>query len=136
MNNPGYKSLGIFDITVTETIIGDWVEDLEGMQAALVNFRFIYGSAGTSVKGYLQTTPDDGVTVCDIACIVFGTASEQKLLNFSALTPKQTQVALTDKTLADDTAVDGILGTKLRLVIVVVGTYAGSTQLVAGATVR
>jgi hypothetical protein len=138
MNNPGYKSLGVFDITGTETIVGDWVEDLEGIESALVNLRFIYGASSGSpgINAYLQTTPDDGDTVCDIANIVFGTSSEQKLLNFSAATPKTTQYAPLNKTLASDTAVDGILGTKLRLVVVAVGTYSGSTQVVAGVTVR
>ena len=136
MNEPGYKSLGVFDITVTETIVGDWIEDLEGMLAALLNIRFIYGSGGTSVKAYLQTTGDDGTTVCDIACVLFNTAGEHRILNFSALTPKLTQVTPTDKTLADDTAIDGILGNKFRLALVVVGIYAGSTQIVAGVNVR
>jgi hypothetical protein len=135
MNNPGYKSLGVFDITITETIVGDWIENLEGMISALVGIRFIYGSSGTSVKAYLQTTSDDGSTACDIACVVFDTVSEHKLLNFTAA-PKLTQVTPTDKALADDTAVDGILGNKFRLAVVVVGTYAGSTQVVAGINAR
>src|ERR1051326_3181050 len=138
MDNPGYKSLGIFDLTTSETITGDWLEDLEGMQGCLVNIRFIYGSSSgsPSVKAYLQTTGDDGTTVCDIASVLFDTASEHRILNFSALTPKTTQYTPTDKAFGDDTAVDGILGNKLRLVLVVIGTYSGSSQVVAGINVR
>lgn len=139
MNNSGYFSLGVFDLTSTETITGDWIEDLEGMLACLIALRFIYGSTGSgspAAKAYIQTTPDNGTTVCDIACVVFGIASEHKVLNFSGLTPKITQVEPTNLTLTDDTAVDGILGNKIRVVVVVTGVYAGSTQLVASLNAR
>lgn len=138
MDNPGYKSLGVFDITTSDTIEGDWVEDLEGALACLVNVRFLYGtsSGSPSVKAYLQTTTDDEATVCDIACVLFEEASEHKILNFSALTPKTSQVTPTNKTLSDDTSVDGIIGNKIRLVVVVVGTYSSSTQVVAGINIR
>lgn len=129
MNSPGIYSLGDFTLTAAGTVTGDWVEDLDGMLSALVSLRLAYGSGGTTVRAYVQVTPDDGTTVCDIACVLFGTAGEHALLNFSALTPKLTQVTPTDGTLADDTAVDGLLGTKMRLKIISTGTYSGSTVL-------
>jgi hypothetical protein len=138
VNNPGYKSLGVFNIGATGTETGDWVENLEGMLSCLFDIRMSYGaSSGTpSVRAYLQTTGDEGTTVCDIACVLFEAASEHKMLNFSALTPKLSQVTPTDASLADDTAVDGILGNKLRLKVVTIGTYSGSTQVIARANVR
>lgn len=136
MDEPGLYSLGDFPVTTAGTQTGDWVENLEGMLAAMVSLRLAYGTGGTSVKAYVQSTPDDGTTVCDIACVVFGTAAEHQLLNFSALTPKLTQITPTDGTLADDTAIDGLLGTKLRLKIVSTGTYGGSTVLSGRLTAR
>jgi hypothetical protein len=136
MDNPGLFSLGDFTITAAGTQNGEWVEDLDGMLACLASLRLACGSGGTTVRAYLQTTPDDGTTVVDIACVLFGTASEQALLNFSALTPKTTQVTPGDAALADDTAIDGILGTKVRLKVVSTGTYAGSTVLSGRITVR
>jgi len=137
MENPGYFAIASFNITTAGTQTGDWTEiDLDGLLALAAQLRLAYGSSGTSVKAYLQTTLDEGTTAIDIACVVFGTASEVAALNFSALTPKTTQVTPTDGTLTDDTAIDGILGTKFRVKIVSVGTYAGSTILTAGGVAR
>lgn len=136
MLNPGEFTLGDFSITAAGTQTGDWVTDLDGMLACLASLRLAYGSGGGEVRAYLQTDIPDG-TVADIACVLFSTASEQKLINFSALTPKLTQMAPTDGTLTDDTAIDGLLGTMLRLKVVVSGTaYAASTLLSARVTVR
>lgn len=136
MLSPGYASLGTFSITTAGTFTGDWADDFEGCLALLVQLRFIYGSGGTSVVAYLQTSVDDGTTPVDIAAVAFGTASENAVLNFSALTPKTTQVTPSDGALTSDTAVDGIVGDRFRVKIVVVGTYAGSTQLVCSAVAR
>ncbi|MER8540250.1 hypothetical protein NKH17_12425 [Mesorhizobium sp. M1334] len=129
MDNPGLYSLGDLAVTVAGTQVGDWITDLEGMLAALANLRLAYGSGGTTIRAYLQTSLDGGTTAVDIACVLFQTASETAVLNFSALTPKLTQVVPTDGALADDTAIDGVLGDRLRLKLVSTGTYAGSTVL-------
>lgn len=135
--NPGRFSLGSFTITAAGTQTGDWTTvDLEGLLSLCAQLRLAYGSGGTTVKAYLQTTLDDGTTPIDIACVVFATASEVAVVNFSALTPKTTQVTPADGTLTDDTAVDGILGDKFRLKVVSTGTYAGSTVLSGSAVAR
>lgn len=122
---------GSSDVTITTagTVVTEWVTGLTGMLGLLVFLRFAWGSGGTSVKVYVQSSADGGNTAYDIACMVFGTASETALLNFSALTPKLTQVTPTDGALTDDTAVDGIIGDRVRLKIVSVGTYAENTVL-------
>lgn len=131
MDTPGIYSLGDISITTAGTQTGEWMTGLAGVLAMSAQVRLSYGSGGTNVKAYLQTSLDEGTTPIDIACIVFGTASENAVLNFSGLTPKTTQVTPTDGALADDTAVDGILGDRFRLKLVSVGTYAGSTVLSA-----
>jgi hypothetical protein len=129
MNTPGLFSLGDHSITAAGTITGDWVEDLDGLLALAFQVRLAWGSGGSTIRAYLQTSFDDGTTAVDIANVLFGAASETTLLNFSALTPKTTQVTPTNGALADDTAVDGILGNRFRLKLVSTGTYAGQTVL-------
>lgn len=121
------------DLTVTAPtgpagVICTPVASLAGMQALLLYLSLSYGSGGQSIKAFAQSS-FDGNTWWDIACITFAMASKSVLLNFSALTPKLVQVPLTDGTMADDTAVDGLLCDRVRLKAVSLGTYGGNTVL-------
>lgn len=136
MLSPGVKDLGDFAITAAGTAVGTPITGLDGILAATVQLRLAYGSGGTSVRAYVQTSLDQGSTWVDLACVLFGTASEVAVLNFSGLTPKTTAVVPTDGSLADDTAIDGILGDRFRVKIVSTGTYAGSTVLTARLVAR
>lgn len=126
--NPGIKSIGDFTIGAAGTQTGEWVTGLDGMLAMTAQLRLAYGSGGTTVRAFLQTSLDQGASALDIACVLFDTASEVEVMNFSALTPKGL-TAPTDGTLADDTVVDGILGDRVRLKVISTGTYGGSTIL-------
>lgn len=141
MLNPGIYSLGDWSITAEDTQFpnnadAEVVSDLEGLLALLLVIRFIYGSGGTNCKAYLQTSLDQGTTWFDIACVVFTTANDQKVVNLSALTPKTTPLQVSDASLTDNTCVDGVLGDRFRLKIVSTGTYADSTLLSARIHVR
>lgn len=136
MDEPGLYSLGDFTITAAGTQTGDWTIDLNGILAATASLRLAYGSGGTTIRAYLQTSLDGGTTAMDIGCVLLATASEHAVMNFSALTPKTTAVTPTDGAMTDDTAVDGILGTLFRVKVVSAGTYASSTVLSARLTVR
>lgn len=136
MISPGLKSLGDVTITTAGTQTATAVEDLDGMLAATIYARLAYGSGGTTVRAYIQTSLDQGTTWVDIACILFGTASETQIVNLSGLTPKTTAATPTDGALTDDTCVDGILGDMLRLKAVSTGTYAGTTLLTVRAVCR
>lgn len=136
MISPGVYSLG--DVAITTAVSGSvitdadgeaYLEDLEGMLAATVQFKFAYGSGGTSVKAYLQTTIDQGSAWVDVACATFTTSSATKVINLSGLTPKTTAVTPADGALTDDTCVDGILGDRWRVKITTTGTYGSSTSL-------
>lgn len=137
MITPGFKSLGAFNITSAGSQVGDWVEGFEGLLALTVQMRLVWGSGGINVQAWLQTTFEQGTTPTpiDIWCALFGTASELAIENFSKLTPKTTQIAVTDGTLANDTAIDGILGSRFRIKLTSSGIYAASTQLIVGADV-
>ncbi|ANM12051.1 hypothetical protein [Rhizobium sp. N324] len=94
-----------------------------------IQAKFAYGSGGTSVDAYVQTSLDGGATWIDIAEFNFTTSAATKIFNLSALTAKTTAAVPTDGSLAANTAVDGILGSQFRLKVVSVGTYAGATRL-------
>lgn len=136
MNSPGIYSLGDIAITGAGTQTGTVVDGLDGMTAVTLQARLAYGSGGTKVSAYIQTSLDQGSTWVDIACITFGTAGATKIVNLSGLTPKTTEVTPADGALADDTCVDGVLGDRLRVKAVSTGTYAGSTVLSVRAAVR
>lgn len=142
LSNPGVYSLTLNDdasdlaIAGAGTTICDVIDALDGMLGVTLFARLAYGSGGTTVKAYVQTSIDQGSSWIDVACFAFGTASEVQTFNLSGLTPKTTQYAPTDGSLTDDTCVDGILGDRLRCKVVVVGTYAGSTMLSVRAAVR
>jgi hypothetical protein len=141
MDNPGIKNLG--DRVLTTALTGEvitssnddagaavaYLDDLDGLFALAVQFRFAYGSGGTSCKAYLQTSFDQGSTWVDIACAAFTTASATKDFNLSALTPVTSPVTPTDGSLADDTCVDGLLGDRFRVKVTSTGAYASNTSL-------
>lgn len=94
-----------------------------------VQANFTYGSGGTTVDAYVQTTHDGGATWCDLCNFHFTTASGIKIFNLSSLTPVTTAVVPTDGSMASNTAQDGIIGSQLRVKYKSSGTYAGGTAL-------
>jgi hypothetical protein len=88
-----------------------------------------YGSGGTSVDGYVQTSLDHGVTWIDIANFHFTTSSARFAYNLSAETPVTTEYTPTDGSLSANTSKDGILGPMFRVKYQSAGTYGGSTSL-------
>jgi hypothetical protein len=115
-------------VTAPGSTICTPITGLTAMQSLLLWLRLAYGSGGSAIKAYLQTALDAD-TWMDIACVAFATESKVAVLNFSALTPKLTQVTPTDGAIADNTALDGVLGDRVRLKVVVTVTYGGSTLL-------
>lgn len=127
---PGLYSLGDIAITQAAIYVGDWVVGLDGMTGANVQLAMKYGSGTASGTVYLQTSLDGGTTAIDIGAVSIGTVSAVSVLNFSGLTPVISDpVTPSDAALTADTAVDGILGDRLRVKVVTSGTYAGSTVL-------
>ena len=134
--NSGIVSLGDFSITSAATVIGDWVDGLEGMRSASVQVRLAYGSGGGAAKVYLQTSLDQGLTIIDVASFTFGAAGSIKVRNLFGDVSVPTDVVPTDGGLADDTTIAGILGDRLRLKIVSTGSYSSSTLISGRACVR
>lgn len=127
MRNPGDYSLCDQAITTALSSVAlTPVQDLEGILAATILARFAYGSGGTSAKAYVQVTLDDGATWIDVACFAFTTASATRVINLSGLTPKTTPLTPSDGALTDDTFIDGVLGSAMRVKLVTTGTYSNT----------
>ena len=90
---------------------------------------FTYGAGGTTAKVWVQTSFDGGTTGVDIANFAHTTASLSRAYNLCALTPVTTVYAVTDGTLADNTAKDGLIGERLRVKFTSTGTYSGNTTV-------
>lgn len=142
MTTTGIITLGDETITIADTYEGAWHTGLAGVLAVTAQFRFSYGSGGTTARVYLQTSLDQASTSVDIACVLFGIATETVILNFSGLTPNLfsgspgTTFVPTDGSLGDDSAIDGILGDRFRVKIITTGTYATQTLLSTRITLR
>src|SRR3954467_482772 len=143
----GLFNLGDEAITanVTNSVITDglssagvaqsFIDGLDFMAAVTIQANFTYGSRGSSVKVDVETSLDQGSNWIAIARFAFTTASAEKVVNLSGLTPVTT--LYTPATLSDDTVKDGILGDRLRCRITSTGTaYAGNTAISVRANVR
>ncbi len=112
------------------------VNGLARAKSVGIQFNFTYGSSGTSVDAYVQTSFDGGITWVDIAEFSGTTSSLRKLYNLSALTPVTTIYVATDGSLSANTAKDGFIGDQLRVKFTSVGTYAGTTTMAIHAVVK
>lgn len=121
-------------ITIPTTIIGgtaylmpqENVVDYLGLQGV-----FVYGSGGTSCKAYLQTSFDNGNTWCDVVSMAFATATATKVAAIQAFGANITPVAPTDGTLADNTIAGSLFGDRVRVKVIVTGTYAATSLQVS-----
>ena len=103
-----------------------YLDGMEGIQSALLQINFVYGSGGTNCRVMIETTIDDGTTWVEVWRALFTTASEENIVNLTnaALTTPYTPAAL-----SDDTVKDGILGNRWRTKVTSTGTYAGNTSI-------
>jgi len=98
-----------------------------GWTLACLQSKFTRASGGTTLKAYLQTSFDDGATWADVAAHAFATTTATKISSINrSIAPAAQAFAPTDGTLTDDTIIQGVLGDRLRVKIVVVGTYVGT----------
>ena len=113
---------------VTAVIAGPYALDVDRVASLILRADFAYGSAGTTLKAWVQTSFDGGLTWADIANFAFTTAAKIRMYNLT--TAAVTTIATpTDGTLADDTAVNGFLGAMFRVKYTSTGTYAGATSI-------
>lgn len=126
MLNPGDYSLCDLSLTTALASIAQTpIQNLEGMIAASILFKFSYGSGGTTARAYVQITLDDGVTWIDVACRSWTISSETKVINLSGLTPVAAFTP-SDGAMADNTLQDGVLGSAMRAKLITTGTYVNT----------
>jgi hypothetical protein len=116
-------------LTVTQTIVGEEVSLPHGVRTLAMQSTFAYGSSGTSCKTYLQTSIDAGTTWCDIACHAFATTAAKKVSAIRSHIALAAGVTPTDGSITDNTILDGLIGDRIRVKTVVVGTYAGASSI-------
>ena len=111
--------------TVTTVPIG---LDPMAVKNIAMQSTFDWGSAGTNLKVWLQTSFDAGVTWTDIMCHAFTTSDARKVSSVSRYAAGAEAVA-TDGALGDDTELSGRIGDRIRLKYTSTGTYATSTTI-------
>ncbi len=119
--------LGNFQIGSAGTTVGATQAGLQGMTALSCQVNFAYGSGGTQVNVYIQSSVDQGTTWFDVANFEFTTSSNWEAVNLSGLNSVTTPTALSNKTLTNNTTFNGPLGDRLQAVVVSTGTYGGGT---------
>lgn len=112
------------------------ITGLEGAKYIVLQGTFTYGSGGTTAKFWVQTSIDGGTTWRDIACFAFTTASLKKFAGLSVYISSAVIAAASDAALADDTALNGLIGDRIRVKYTTTGTYAGSTTAKIDAVIR
>jgi hypothetical protein len=88
-----------------------------------------YGSSGTTIDAYLQTSLDGGNTWIDIRNFHATTSAFNNIVNLTSGTAVTTAVTPTDGSMSSNTGQDGIIGSLLRVKYKSSGTYAGNTTL-------
>lgn len=89
--------------------------------------KFVYGSAGTTVDLYVQTSMDAGVTWIDIMNFHFTTSSATKVSKVTDAIALAAAITPGDGALTANTILDGLLGDRFKVKMVVVGAYVAST---------
>lgn len=121
-------------VTAAGTILGTPVTGLGGMKFVSATAVVVYGSGGTAIKVYIQTSLDGGVTWIDIMSLTFTTASAKS--GSSVQGASANAAAYTDGSLADNTTYGGVLGDRLRAKVITTGTYAGGTTVAVSACAK
>lgn len=109
--------------------VGPVVRLRGGLQVLALQTVFAYGSGGTAVKAWVQTSLDGGATWIDIACFALTTSSARRVSVLHLATAVAANVTPADGALADNTILDGVLGDVVRVKYTTTGTYAGNTAL-------
>jgi len=87
---------------------------------------FTWGSGGTSINAFLQTSFDGGTNWCDVVSFAQLLLASQRAAA-SVVQGGVTPVAVTDGTLAAGTANAGLFGPWWRVKYTVAGAYTAST---------
>jgi hypothetical protein len=101
------------------------------MAASVIACQAIFarGGGGTTTDVFLQTSLDNGSTWIDIAQFALATTTVTKVSAVRPYIAMAAGVTPSDGGLSDNTILDGLIGDRLRVKTVVVGTYSGTSTL-------
>jgi hypothetical protein len=116
-------------IAAAGTYLGAEARLPRSIQALAIQSTFAYGAGGTSVKVYVQTSIDAGVSWVDVACQTFTTTAAKKVSAVRQAVALAASYTPTDGALGDDSIKDGLVGDRVRVKYVVTGTYTGVSTL-------
>jgi hypothetical protein len=95
--------------------------------SAILQADFTYGSGGTTVSAFVQTTFDGGATWVDAANFSFATASAIKAFNLNANAAVIAPLTPANGTLTANTAIAEMIGNRWRVLLTTTGTYSNTT---------
>ncbi len=100
-----------------------------------IEANFVVGGGGTTAIAFVQTTLD-GTNYIDIMAFAFTTTSGRKILSVTRQAAILVDLVPDVDALTSDTAIDGIIGSKLRGRLVTTGTYTGTTTMTLVAKIQ
>ena len=113
-----------------------YIDGLDDMAELSMEFYFGYGSGGTTLTAWLQSSVSQGARWHDVACLGATTATMDRMVSLKR-TADTTLWTPTNGTLAANTVASSIvLGDRLRVLLTTTGTYAGSSILSCRASVK
>ena len=128
LNFYGFEALPVKTITTAGTVTGIPIP-LRDVKHLQVQGTFVYGSGGTDVQVFIQTSLDRGVTWIDIMNLTFLLATANKVSAVHRDTALGAAITPTDGTLATNVVVNGLIGDRVRAKVISTGTYAGGTTI-------
>ena len=127
------RSRRLQNLNLTASAAGTYVSDETSVPIGILNFTaqaiFVRGGGGTTTDVFIQTSLDQGSTWIDIMQFAFATTTATGV---SAVKPNIALAANytpTDAALSDNTITDGLMGDRVRVKTVIVGTYSGTSTL-------
>jgi hypothetical protein len=136
MNGQRFTLLAPLTIGAPVSGVTPPITDLSGMRYLVVMANFLYGAAGTTVKAWVQTSLDGGLTWIDVMSFAFLLAAANKVSAVGVYTALAAVAVPGDGVLADNTIVNGLLGDQIRVKYITTGTYTGATSLALYATAK
>ena len=124
-------------IAAAGTAIGGTIPGLGGCTLLHIQQKFAYGSGGTNVTAYVQTSFDEGVTWFDVAASRFTTSAATRIYTISSSASAGTASTTPgDAALTVDSTLQGFIGDRFRVKYISTGTYAGATSLTVTAVAK
>ena len=100
-----------------------------GASVIVCQSTFVRGGGGPTTDVFLQTSLDNGSTWIDIVQFALATSTITKVSAVRPYIAMAANYTPTDGALSDNTIKDGLIGDRLRVKTVVVGTYSGTSTL-------